>query len=271
LSVNASGCSDNEPSLQGVGDDDDGTGATSTTTNTSADGGTSSGGTAGVGGGGVATRLGESCQSDRDCATGLTCRRPDRDSLGIGGPAHGWCTLECGVSNSPAENDAVCQEFDGSSLCFRFTEDHQYCAQGCMTGIEANKCQGRSTDFMCRPVVHDYDGPSCSNDDDCGEDEGCYNDGSEVKCYSEPTLCVPQCNFDGDCPAGRYCDAAVGLCVSERPTLKRFGEPCDPDAEVDECAGFCDPDTSVCEEVCTLLAYPSCGSESTTNGHAIGP
>jgi hypothetical protein len=85
---------------------------------------------------------------------------------------------------------------------------------------------------------------------------------------------MPLCNFDGDCPSGRYCDVSVGLCVSEAPTGKRFGESCDPAAEVDECAGFCSPDSGVCEELCTLGTYPSCGSESGTNASAaclLGP
>lgn len=266
LSAVSSACSDNEPSLPST--DVGGSGGQTGNSGPSTTGLTPAGGTTNGGGTVVDTGLGDSCDSDAQCATGLNCRRPDRDSLGPGGPAHGMCTLDCGVDDSPTKRDDFCQKFDINSVCMEFGENDHYCVQTCTFGTETNKCQGRINDFMCRAVIHDINGPDCSGDADCGDGEGCYEDGDGPNCYAEPSVCLPACNVDSDCPAGRFCDVGFGLCVGDEPTAKRFGESCDPNAEVDECAGFCDPDLEVCQEYCTLGWYPACNSESTTNGDA---
>ena len=262
----APACSDNEPSLPAS--DMGGMGGVAGSAGPSTTGITPAGGTSNGGGAVTNSGLGVGCASDGDCETGLKCRRSDRDSLGPGGPAHGMCTLDCGVSEDPTARDEFCQDFDINSLCFPFSEDDHYCVQKCTFGVETNKCQNRVDDFMCRGVVHDIDGADCSGPSDCGSGEGCYEDGDGPTCYAQPTVCLPQCNTDDDCTTGRFCDVGLGLCVGDEPTSKRFGEPCDPDAEVDECAGFCDPDFGFCQEYCSLGTYPVCNSESTTNGDA---
>lgn len=235
--------------------------------------GTSNGGTSSGGGGGgnVTSGIGLSCESNQDCQTGLECLTSRSQSLTKGGPAHGFCSFRCGDADTPsAEGDAECQKFDPNSLCHYFDEDTAYCVQRCTFGV-AEKCQNRNEDVVCDLVLHEAPGTvACTSDDDCDIGDGCLatnEAGTEGVCYSTPQVCLPRCNSDQDCPSSRFCDPRSGECIDEEPTGKPFDEPCDPDAEVDECAGFCAND-GVCVQKCIVGSYPSCGSSNNTNATA---
>lgn len=264
--VGVPACSDNETEQTGgagANGGDGGSGGTRpTTTNTNT--GTTSGG------GNSSSEIGVSCESNRDCPTGLECLTSRSTALTKGGPAHGFCSFQCGDADTPsAEADAECQKLDPNSLCHYFDENTAYCVQRCTFGV-AQKCQNRD-DVVCDVVLHEAPGAvTCKTNNDCDIGDGCLatSEGSdEGVCYSTPQVCLPRCNSDQDCPAGRFCDPRSGECIDDRPTGKFFDDSCDPDAEPDECRGFCASDGS-CAEKCILGTYPSCGSTSTTHATA---
>lgn len=255
-------CSDNEATLP-----PDGAGGTKATGGSGNNGGGGSSTTGSVGGGGSGnSQIGTECESNKDCATGLECLTSRSKSLTVGGPAHGFCTFVCGEADTtPSDADAECQKVDRNSLCHYFDDNTAFCVQRCTFGV-SQKCQGRD-DVACDVVLHEAPGAiRCQSDDDCDIGDGCLveNEGdTEGVCYSVPQVCLPRCNSDNDCPADRFCDPRSGECMDDEPTGKRFDEPCDPDAEVDECAGFCASD-GFCVEKCILGSYPACGSTSNT-------
>ena len=265
-------CGDDEASFVDAGGSG-GTRSDSTGGTNSGSGGTG-GGSAG-GGAMSGTQLGIECEGDADCPTGLICLTSGSSALSEGGPAHGFCSFPCGDDGaSAADADAECQRYDANSLCHFFDADTAYCVQRCtfgMTASRASKCQGRD-DVVCDLVLHPT--PSlteCTSDEDCDIGDRCFlvEEGSETGiCFDLPQVCLPRCNSDRDCPVGRFCDPGSGECVDDEPTGKPFNEPCDPDAEVDECAGFCSSADGVCLEFCVLGTYPACRSTSNTEGTA---
>jgi len=218
-------------------------------TRASAGGSGTSGGSTGSAREGV---IGERCESVADCSSNLDCLMANGSPFGSGGPAHGICSLAC------APGGIDCEAYDEDSTCVEFGSDIAYCMRRCTTGLEADKCLGRQ-DTIC-------DVAACALD----YGEPCDDDGCAVfRCDpggSQATVCLPHCNADSDCPDGRFCDPRRGVCADEPSSDKRFGESCTPGA--DECAGFCDPDTEVCFEACALGTYPSCASESASEGDA---
>ncbi len=252
--------------------DDGGSGGT----RSSGTGGSSSN-SGGTGGGSSSTgtpsgtQLGIECERDPDCPTGLICLTSGSRSLTEGGPAHGFCTFPCGDDGAtPADADAECQRYDANSLCHVFDADTAYCVQRCTFGTTGpSKCQGRE-DVVCDLVLHPAASlTECTSDEDCDIGDRCFlvEEGTETGvCFDIPQVCLPRCNSDLDCPSNRFCHPGSGECVDEKPTGKPFNTPCDPDAEVDECAGFCSSADGVCLEFCVLGTYPSCRSTSTTEG-----
>lgn len=223
----------------------------------------SSGGSGG--GGGENAGLGAECESDADCTSGLTCLQAGSNSLALGGPASGLCSAPCGSSDDPLKNDEDCQRIAAGARCVQWDETVSYCLEGCTLGPEADKCHGR-LNTICYPTLRST-GEPCASDIDCADDEGCFQlEGENPTCFEQPAACFPWCANDADCPSGRFCNARNGLCVDEEPTIKRFGESCDPDAAVNECSGDCYVDT--CFELCSLTVYPSCNSESRTHASA---
>jgi hypothetical protein len=187
-----------------------------------------------------------------------------------GGPAHGFCSFKCGSADTPvAEADAECQKLDLNSICHYFDADTAYCVQRCTFGAP-EKCQGRG-DVVCDVVLHEAPGAiACTTNNDCDIGDGCLADSegsTQGTCYATPQVCLPRCSSDLDCPAGRFCHAGSGECVAEEPTGKPFDAACDPDAEVEECEGFCASD-GFCVEKCILGTYPACGSTSNTDATA---
>ena len=255
-------CSDNESehSTDGGGGSSGNPGAT----NTQGSGATTTNTT----GSNLSSEIGAACESDQDCQTGLECLTSRSESLTEGGPSHGFCSFRCGDEQTlVADADAECKKLDPNSLCHYFDPDTAYCVQRCTFG-NTDKCQGRS-DVVCDLVIHEAPGGavSCTSNDDCDIDDQCLatsEGGTEGTCFAIPQVCLPRCNTDQDCTPGRFCDPRSGECIDDEPTGKPFDEPCDPDAEVDECAGSCASD-GICIQKCVLGAYPACGSTSTTN------
>ncbi len=235
-------------------------GAGGASAGTSGAGGASAG-TSGAGGASgsspVATEnIGNACSSDTDCGTGGKCLTADTDSLGDGGPAHGYCTVDCTADSSACGAKATCTTLSpAESLCLlscKFgTPPLQYLDD--LDGASPpNKCRGRK-DTACRGLFND-------NGDYVGQD-----------------ACFPMCNADSNCPPGRACDLENGRCVaaSKLAGKKKANDLCNAAATEDECAGICvrlyakgDPNTpagkedlGVCLDTCTIgtIEGGSCG------------
>ncbi len=247
----------------GCGDDDPNPSDGPSAGGTSSTGGAAgSGGNAGVLETGLPGGLGDRCDSTSDCLEGLTCLAADadEDSLLVGTPPAGLCTIECA---GPLD----CLRFDRAATCVEFGET-AYCVQSCEFGTqpaEENKCYLRP-ELSCQPLSVST-GVSCTDDADCRGDVtlvDAYGEAVPLCFEGECSLlsaCLPRCNSDFDCPEGRFCDPATGECASEMITGQGVGETCDPDA-TDECRGICIelPDGSgECEENCTVGAQGGCG------------
>lgn len=198
--------------------------------------------------------LAEPCAADDDCESDLICLSADSNSLIAGGPANGLCTAPCNA-DSPCGADAACITFGASDA-------DGYCMPMCIPGNGVHDCAGRF-DLVCDilPV-----GVACTSNAECGGGTACLVDAGECVL----PVCLPKCGFDSDCPEGRFCDASVGECVAEAPAGSGLDQLCDPEAEEDECLGFCagTGEEARCMETCVLGAYPTCGSESEDNATA---
>jgi len=205
------------------------------------------GGAAGsVGGGGMGAGLsdvtvqgsalvGDSCADDDDCGEGLHCYTAAEQGLSWGGPAGGYCTVEC----DPRLRDADCQQF-GDAYCFEFGQYNpvSVCLLGCEPNspLTSEKCNDRLVGVVCAPV-----------------------DG-----INPPGACYPLCQGDAECGRGLYCDPYSGLCTDGEPEGDPLGSECSVDEVTgdDDCAGFCLPvradETSTetlvsfCSQPCTV-------------------
>lgn len=203
----------------------------------------------------VTMAFGRACSKGADCGLELDCIDANSSKLARGGPPRGLCTTSC------RDNPEACRELADDALCIDFGDD-SFCVEGCEYGtpdpmaFDREKCHGRR-EFVCRPVLLEGKG-SCDEDDDCDPDEAC----SGETCHPAVTACMPQCNGDFDCPAGRFCDPKTGECIDDVPGGRQLGESCRPDA--DDCRGVCAQVGGAsdwrCAEPCTLGVYPSCGS-----------
>ncbi len=217
------------------------------------DSGIGSGGGTSLPPGGEPGGIGDRCEADDDCTSGLCLPADDdEDTLTLGTPPGGLCTATC-------RTDADCPEL--GTFCVPFTLSVNYCVPTCLLGTPAegeNKCYSRP-EMSCQ-VLLDQSGISCDTTSDCPEPLYCF----EGEC-SLAALCLPRCNSNEDCPDGRFCDPSLGECVTDEPKGKALGEPCDPDAATEECRGVCldltDSGTGECVEFCTLGAESGCGFE----------
>ncbi len=268
-------CGDDESSNHGSAGGSGGSSNGSGGSSGGSGGGSGSGGTnasnttsSSTGGSPSSSQIGTECEQDTDCPISMKCLTSGSNSLSEGGPAHGFCTLACS-GDTALDADAECQDVDPNSLCLAFSETKAYCVQRCTFGGTATKCQGRS-DVVCDLVIHEAEqSVSCQSSMDCDIGDICLatEDGAtEGVCFNTPQVCMPKCSSDGDCPANRFCSPSTGECVDDKPTGKPFGATCDPDAAVDECAGFCNQ--GICLETCVLGSYPACGSSSNTEATA---
>lgn len=161
------------------------------------------------GGCAVPNRLGDSCETDRDCGQGWLCwAATAHDFLGFtGGPAHGYCTLAC---SQPED----CQGVDPGAACnVPAGMDQGMCLRGCLSKTpeaRERKCLDRS-DVTCWSL------PALG-----------------FEPYSTTTrqqgLCQPSCGSDQDCP-GRFCDLSLGLCTDRPPSGAAIGAACASDAD----------------------------------------
>jgi hypothetical protein len=146
--------------------------------------------------------LGKACETDDQCAGGLTCLKSTDTALyNSGGPANGYCTLDC------TGNDSVCATYGGNCQNFAATTDDPfkgYCMLNCEYGSadRSNKCLGRA----------------------------------DVGCSSDTFSCMPVCGQDSDCPSGRLCDPGTGVCVDTLKAGDLLGSHCQSS---DTCAATC--------------------------------
>lgn len=169
-------------------------------------------GTGGVGGAVGFADIGKSCNTNGDCASGLTCLTATGTSIvGAEGPANGYCSKTCNA-------DTDC---GGVGICLNVSATGAtpvgYCFQSCtFGGADPTKCHSRT-------------------------DVGCLT----IDATTTPTtdVCFPVCSQDADCPSGRTCNLADSLCSDTPATGDPLGTHCmsDPDSGASNCQGGCLP------------------------------
>jgi hypothetical protein len=152
-----------------------------------------------------------------------------------GGPAHGYCSLDC------TADPQLCLAFDAHAHCMTSSQmTTSYCLKGCVLGDTAGeaKCADRP-DLSCSLI-------------------------------GLTPVCMPNCGGDADCPASRHCDHRDGVCV-DGPRLGEIpGFDCDPELPVSEttCDAYCAAfpnGAGVCSGLCTLGAPYACNVPADTN------
>ncbi|HZF56049.1 MAG TPA: hypothetical protein VE093_45860, partial [Polyangiaceae bacterium] len=203
--VSVGACGDGDTSTSGGGE---GGGAGGATTGTTTPTGSSSMGSSTVSTGTMAmpNKVGEACTADADCGmTGRCIKSSDDHPFLGGGPAGGYCSLDCMI-------DADCPGFIDRCLGAEKGKPGS-CFQGCEVGPEPmtffeepdpDKCRGRE-DVACATI-----------------------EGGGV--------CLPLCGSDSQCE-GRACDPKINVCVDTSSMGLEMGEACNP--MKDACAGHC--------------------------------
>jgi hypothetical protein len=192
--------------------------------------------------------IGAECATDADCGGSLRCFDAATDSLGVGGPAGGYCSLPC-------DDNADCTSVDGQAGCGTIG-GRSLCLRRCTAGdpaAGANKCLERP-DLICFSRAA----------------QGAAGTEGEP----QTGICVPNCQSDANC-GGRLCDLATGLCTDTLRTGDPVGAAC---AEPETCAaGVClgasDQASGACTAFCTVGA-PGCGfdgSEAVVGAACILP
>lgn len=178
--------------------------------------------------------FGKPCESAADCAPGLLCLQSDSNDWLGGGPAHGYCSLDC------TTDPDLCLAYDTRARCQTGTQmTEAYCMKGCTLG------------------------------DATGEDK--CADRPDVSCALVGFLpsCLPNCGGDLDCPAGRHCNQADGICIDGPRSGDRPGVECDPSAFATNCDAYCSTLSNgegVCSGLCTIGASYQCNvPENTQN------
>lgn len=220
------------------------------------DGATNVGGTPGDG---AATTdpVGEPCEKDSDCKSGLTCLKSS-DTVPIigGGPAAGYCTKECTPEGTDAgalqSAQALCSAVSPLASCIRLSSStlKAYCFSSCFPGqVPASFKCGARTDLACAPLA------------------------------SGVGFCSPLCSSDAEC-GSRICDLRSGYCQDAPSGSAPMGTPCGPGSALDkaggQCAGTCvsvpkpgsSTPLSYCSGLCTLGGV-GCGSRLTSSNTII--
>lgn len=155
----------------------------------------------------VPNRLGAACAVDADCGYGFSCWS-NAARLGFpGGPANGYCTLQCTLADDCQHVDpgAACRVIDGT--------DDGICLRGCLSKDPMPnelKCLDR-TDVICWSTAALGLAPF----DPFARQQG---------------FCQPACGSDADCPGG-FCDLLSGNCADEPPAGAAIGAGCAVDAD----------------------------------------
>ncbi len=174
--------------------------------------------------------FGSKCLSDGECGrAGVVCLTSTGTVLGNFGPAGGVCTRSCQTTDD-------CTGIDPNASCVGLTDTQSFCMEGCTIGSPA------TTDTKC----HNRPDMACAADPNA----------------PNVPFCVPVCRGDFDCPGGRGCDPASGLCADQPSTGLPIGAACDPTATPTPCAGFCvqlDTGIGICSEPCAN-GTDSCGA-----------
>ncbi len=196
------------------------------------------------------TNLGKACKADADCITaGLTCLLTTGTDVTGGGPANGYCSVDC------TADGAVCDEFDGACVDVSAASDGSkaFCFQTCKLGpssaqsFSKTKCHARQ-DVACTQYVDSNQNPTS-------------------------TLCTPLCASDADCSSdgSLKCDARTGVCKATVTTGDPDGTHCSGDRDAaPTCGGFCinfgDGDggtlAHVCGGTCVLGNQNACGFDA---------
>jgi hypothetical protein len=178
--------------------------------------------------------IGAVCESNFDCGGNLRCFDAASNSLGVGGPAGGYCSLLCDENRDCTSVDpaAGCGNIGGRSLCLR------RCTAGDPSPGD-DKCLDRS-DLICLSRAA----------------QGAAGTEGEP----QTGICVPNCQSDAGCGAGRFCDIATGLCTSAPRGGDPIGAACDDPAPcaAGVCLGASDEASGECTAFCTVGA-PGCG------------
>lgn len=189
----------------------------------------------------ITALVGRRCKTDPDCGEGLRCFADTSSSLFGGGPAGGYCTVECAGSNT-------CTAIDPGSDCIALPGTQSVCLRTCRsqnpTSVAENKCLSRS-DVVCLSEVA------------LGQ--------AAFSGARQPGWCFPQCGSDEDCPAARVCDLGRGLCVAAVPAGAQLGEHCENNTQCPSgiCAAVSGPGVTPIEAFCSapcVLGQPvGCG------------
>jgi hypothetical protein len=189
--------------------------------------------------------LGDRCERDADCDSGLACSTAEDADFGGEGPAGGYCTLRCSATDE-------CQSLAPGAQCVDFGGPFPaaFCMRGCDPGPAGgfdflpSKCYARS-DVACSRL---------------GADEDAVH------------VCLPRCGSDADCGEGLHCLPDTGLCGKKARAGDMFFSACDPDATADTCRGGCVDlglSQGVCLEAC-VFGTPGCGWDGPGSGPAAG-
>ena len=130
----------------------------------------------------------------------------------------GYCSAQC---------DGGAFDCDSQSICDQLGDQAYFCLDGCLTANGSDDCRDQ---YRCsdRPDVINFDGSAVG-------------------------VCVPQCESDGDCEAGRRCNTSNGDCVPRGE--KETGDACSSNSTCN--GGLCLKTTSFRGGYCSA----QCGSQ----------
>jgi hypothetical protein len=199
--------------------------------------------------------VGRRCQVDPDCGEGLRCFSETSNSLFGGGPAGGYCTIECTGNNA-------CAAIDPEAECIGQPGTQSVCLRTCRsqdpTSIAENKCLTRA-DVVCLSEV--------------ALRQATFSGARQAG------WCFPQCGSDEDCP-GRVCDLGRGVCVNTAPAGLPLGEHCENNVQcasslcVSISAQGVTPIEAFCSAPCVVGQPVGCGygpSVASRDAACFGP
>ncbi|MEN9579301.1 MAG: hypothetical protein RJA70_2310 [Pseudomonadota bacterium] len=192
-----------------------------------------------IGGGGASNLpnnmdalVGMLCETDSDCAEGLTCLLESAFFLDEGTIPMGMCTARC------EDDPELCPSLDVESSCLTEQTDPNdpastvgYCVDLCIVGQNSG-CNG-VLDRYCQQL----------QDDGVG-------------------ACWPRCFDEGSCGPNKVCDGSTGSCLDAERPGKQLGEVC---KTADDCnGGICylsDKNAGgICTEQCIFTPFRgACG------------